>query len=80
MELFNVYWTDMSGNSNNEMYNGTSSQVLAAISRLTQGPAARAGIVKSVIVTDKLDFTCYLWESGKVIIPVHSVLRKGNQL
>ena len=69
MELFNVYWTDNSGNTHNEMNNTPLDEIRGAVTRLTTGPGARVGVVKSVIVTDKQDRTCFHWKEGEIIFP-----------
>ena len=71
-ERFNVYWTDNSGNQHREKTRVLYPEAREAILRLTQGPSNTLGIVTSVLLTDMNDFTCFLWEEGKVIFPTEN--------
>jgi hypothetical protein len=44
--------------------------------RLTTGPAAVAGLIKEVRVTDDGDFCSFLWLEGKIIFPTKEDLRE----
>ena len=45
----------------------------AAIQRLTQGPAAKMGLIEEVKVVDMLDCTNFEWAGGRLIFPIPGV-------
>ena len=47
----------------------TEATILAAMTRLTLGPAARGGLIKEVKVVDCWDCTNFLWQNGEIIFP-----------
>ncbi len=53
--LFSIYWHDPTGQQIREKYLEPIEQCKEAFDRLTQGPAAQMGLVKSIIMTDSLD-------------------------
>ena len=53
--LFSIYWYDPTGQQIQERYLEPIEQCKEAFERLTQGPAAQMGLVKSIKLTDSLD-------------------------
>jgi|13_taG_2_1085334.scaffolds.fasta_scaffold24430_2 hypothetical protein len=53
--LFSIYWYDPTGQQIREKYLEPIEQCKEAFDRLTQGPAAQMGLVKSIKLTDSLD-------------------------
>ena len=68
-DLYNVFWKDPEGNQHKELSYGNVEEMESALTRLTNGPAARGGIIKEVLVTDSMDCTLVLWREGKLIHP-----------
>ena len=70
MDLFTLYWFDASGDRYTEIERASFDEKFkSALARLTQGPAARMGMVKRVQVVDMLDSTAFLWKDGNLIYP-----------
>ena len=53
--LFSIYWYDPTGQQIREKYLQPIDQCKEAFDRLTQGPAAQMGLIKSIKLTDHLD-------------------------
>ena len=54
-ELFSIYWRDAANEQHQEKYLQPIHQCKAAFDRLTQGPAAQLGLIKSIAIIDSLD-------------------------
>jgi hypothetical protein len=63
---FSVYWWDRDGMGHEELRFVGPAEAVKAVARLTTGPAAKAGMVQRVIVTDGDDFCNYEWKDGRV--------------
>ena len=68
---FSVYWWDRDDGQHEELRFADVDRVMRAFGRLTMGPAAMAGMVKRVIVTDGGDCICAEWKDGKHTFPPH---------
>ena len=79
MDEFSVYWKDRDGNQHTEFRFGSIERTKSAMQRLTKGPAAVSGIVTEVMVTDRDDFTNFLWREGKVIFPTKEDLEREEK-
>lgn len=55
IELFSVYWYDPQGTQHRDQYLTTLKETKHAFDRLVDGPAAKMGVIKRVVVTDALD-------------------------
>jgi hypothetical protein len=63
---FSVYWWDRQGMGHTELCFVSVERAWKAVQRLTKGPAAHAGIVKRVIITDGGDCCAFEWKDGRV--------------
>jgi hypothetical protein len=71
---FSVYWFDPDGNTHKEREWIGAKEAVQFAHSLTSRPAAKIGVIKRVVITDADDFTCFMWEDGKVIYPkVHDL-------
>ena len=58
---FSVYWWDRDGGQHEEMRFVAPERAVKAAHRLTNGPAAVAGFVNRVMITDGLDCCAFEW-------------------
>jgi hypothetical protein len=61
-ELFSLFWWDVQGNQHTELKHVALSDLKSPWLRLTQGPAARLGMVQRVMITDGFDCVAQLWD------------------
>jgi hypothetical protein len=47
--------------------------LMDAVQRLTQGPAAKLGLIEEVLVVDAMDYTNFHWQKGNLVFPVKGV-------
>jgi hypothetical protein len=66
---FSVFWMDPDGNVHKEREWVGAKEAVQFAHNMTTRPAARIGIIKRIIITDADDFTCFMWEDGKIIYP-----------
>ena len=67
-ETYNVHIKFTSGDRHIEP-NKNWRQVMSAISRLHNGPAAKLGLIQEVRIVDMMDCVIFLSENGKVCDP-----------
>jgi hypothetical protein len=65
---FSVYWWDAENNYHRELSHVAVMKALQACKRLTQGPAARMGMVNRVMITDGGDCCVFEWQKGQGIV------------
>jgi hypothetical protein len=63
---FSVYWWDAAQNCHEELRFVGAEAAVRAAKRLTEGPAAQAGMVARVIITDGADYCNFEWKHGRI--------------
>jgi hypothetical protein len=75
---FSVYWTDPDGNNHKELAFVSARDAVEKAHSLSTRPAAKIGVIQKIIITDASDFTCFLWQDGKVVYPNQDTLPVGS--
>tara|TARA_Y100001970_G_scaffold294307_1_gene450233 strand:- start:1758 stop:1979 length:222 start_codon:yes stop_codon:yes gene_type:complete len=66
----------MAGNRHKEKAFVPVAEAMEAVTRLTQGPAAKIGVVKEVLITDTGDCTCFHWKEGVLLFPTEKDMQR----
>lgn len=64
---FNVYWWDDKGDQYEELRFVNATTAVRRARTLTNGPAAKVGVVKRVIITDGGDCINFEWKDGEIV-------------
>jgi hypothetical protein len=75
---FSVYWSDPDGNTHKELAFVSARDAVEKAHSLSTRPAAKMGVIRKIIITDGADFTCFLWQDGKVVYPDEVAIRTGT--